>query len=253
MSFLKGAAIYFSGTGNTEYVAKLFAKEFSDKGHEITLIDASKKTNFNDDYSFLIFGSVIHAEMFPNVFMNWVRKNIKHGNNRKCIVFSTQAANKAAGANILADELKEKGFDVRVVEYITMPNNYYLVGFGKDSQEKKDTLKEQAKQKVKDIVDAFIKDKKSIKTSSKIRKTFANIEYPLFLKYSKSWARKKISVDTSLCVKCMKCVKNCPTKNIYFEEEIKFKNNCISCQRCLHLCPVNAFKYKGHHFEQYRI
>lgn len=163
---MKGAVIYFSGTGNTEYVAKLFSKEFADRGHEITLIDASKKTNFNDDYSFLVFGSVIHAEIFPNVFMDWVRKNIRHGKKRKCIVFSTQAANKAAGANLLADELKEKGFDIRVVEYITMPNNYYLVGFGKDSQEKIDMLKEQAKNKVKELVDIFISDKKSIKTAS---------------------------------------------------------------------------------------
>ncbi|KXZ40244.1 4Fe-4S dicluster domain-containing protein [Alkalithermobacter thermoalcaliphilus JW-YL-7 = DSM 7308] len=250
---MRGAVVYFSGTGNTEYVAKLFQNELNNRGYEITLIDVSKTIDFRDDYSFFVFGSCIHAEMFPIVFMDWVKKNIKQGNNRKCIVFSTQAANTAAGANVFADELKDKGFDIRAVEHITMPNNYYLVGFGKDSQEKKDILKQQAKQIVKKVADDFVEGKMSIKTSTKFRNTFGKMAYFMFLKYSKTWAKKKISVDTKLCIKCMKCIKDCPTENIYFEDEIKFKDKCISCQRCLHSCPVNAFKYKGKHFEKYTI
>lgn len=65
--------------------------------------------------------------------------------------------------------------------------------------------------------------------------------------------KKKVGVDSNLCVKCMKCVNDCPTKNIYLDENIKFKNQCISCQRCVHCCPVNAFTYKGKHFEQYKL
>lgn len=35
---MKGAIIYFSGTGNTEFVAKLFKKAFEEKGYEMDLI-----------------------------------------------------------------------------------------------------------------------------------------------------------------------------------------------------------------------
>lgn len=250
---MRGAVIYFSGTGNTEFVAKLFKDVLEQKGHSVTLIDSSKKISFNDDYSFLVFGGCIHSEMFPEPFMEWVNEKVLSGNGRRCIVFSTQAAKRASGANILADILKNKGFSVDVIEHITMPNNFYVVAFGKDSEEEVERRKKRAKEYVCEIVEDFLNGKTRIKNVTPIRKKYAKLSYELFLKYAKSWARKKLNVDYSLCVRCLKCVKNCPTKNISFKEKIEFKDNCICCQRCIHQCPVNAFTYKGKHFEQYKI
>ena len=47
------------------------------------------------------------------------------------------------------------------------------------------------------------------------------------------------------CVKCGKCVENCPANNISFEnEEITFKDNCVACLGCYHRCPQKAIVYK---------
>ncbi|WDC83440.1 hypothetical protein PL321_11925 [Caloramator sp. mosi_1] len=133
---MKGAVVYFSGTGNTEFVAKLFEKELKEKGYEITLIDVCKKQTLMITTLLCIWMCYTRRNVSRCIY-ELDKKNIKQGSKRRCIIFSTQASNKAAGASLLADELEDKGFDVRVVEFITMPNNYYLVGFGKDSQHKK--------------------------------------------------------------------------------------------------------------------
>lgn len=189
---MRGAIIYFSGTGNTEFVAKLFKDKLEEKVNKIELVDVTKVKKFNDNYDFLVFGSPIHAEVFPIVFTEWIDNNIKVGNKRKCIIFSTQGADKAAGANILAQQLKSKGFNISVVEYISMPNNYYLVGFGKSSREEVEKLKFEASEKVNKIVEDFLKGKDVIGKVSNTRMYYAKISYNLFLKYSKSWARKKL-------------------------------------------------------------
>lgn len=43
------------------------------------------------------------------------------------------------------------------------------------------------------------------------------------------------------CVKCGKCVRDCPTKNIRFNgEKVKFGMKCMLCLRCVYECPKNA-------------
>ena len=48
---------------------------------------------------------------------------------------------------------------------------------------------------------------------------------------------------TDKCIKCQKCVRECPTHNITFENgKLKFGKNCLICTRCSFHCPANAIK-----------
>lgn len=250
---MKGAIVYFSGTGNTEFVAKNFKKEFEKRNIECILIDVSKKTKIVDDYNFYVFGCPIHSDIFPDYFIDFINNNIKHGNNRKCIVFSTEASSSAAGAEYLSEILIKKDFEIMAKILIKMPQNFYIVGFKKTPDKECEILKNNAQEYVKYVVDSFLKDKKVLNNVSKTRVVFGKTVYKIFKKYALSWAKDKLTVNMSLCVKCQKCVKNCPTKNIILDETIKFKNQCICCQRCIHNCPVNAFYYKGKRVSQYKI
>ena len=50
-------------------------------------------------------------------------------------------------------------------------------------------------------------------------------------------------VKKDKCVKCLKCVNNCPTKNITYEDgKFKFGGNCLLCTRCSFNCPTDAFR-----------
>ena len=50
-------------------------------------------------------------------------------------------------------------------------------------------------------------------------------------------------VDKNKCIKCMKCVNDCPAHNIVFEnDKFKFKGHCLMCQKCVMYCPKQAVK-----------
>ena len=50
-----------------------------------------------------------------------------------------------------------------------------------------------------------------------------------------------MKVDMHKCIKCMKCLNNCPLNNISFaDEKFKFGTNCSLCVRCSFNCPVCA-------------
>ncbi|MFD3157753.1 EFR1 family ferrodoxin [Haloimpatiens sp. FM7330] len=251
---MKGAIIYFSATGNTEYVAELFKKEFSKSNIECDLIDIVKHNELKEEYSFYIFGAPIHAEFFPNIYIKWIEKNLKFGNNKKCMIFSTQASNRGTGTEFLSKILKQRGFEIKIQQPITMPNNYYVVGFKEASEDKKQQICETAKHRIADIVKIFLLGEKSIEKVSGFKVKAYYPIFKLFNIYAKNWAKRTISIDYNRCIKCGACAKNCPTGNINIEDgEITFNSSCISCQRCLHICPVNAFLYKKKHFKQYKI
>lgn len=251
---MKAALVYFSGTGNTKYVMQKLKKELEKNNVECHMIDVTSIDKKLYGYDFYVFGAPIHAEMYPKYFTDWVKRNIKKTFNKRCIIFSTQASEKAAGADYLGVILKKKGFKIVIKDYISMPNNYCVVTLKENKKEKIEKLKINASKKAEGLVNKFINGDKHIKKVSKVRIILGKIVYKLFSVYSKGWARKNLNVDPEICIKCQKCVKECPTHNInLIEGKITFNTDCISCQRCIHKCPVNAFKYKGKTFNQYKL
>ena len=50
-------------------------------------------------------------------------------------------------------------------------------------------------------------------------------------------------VKKDQCIKCLKCVNECPAKNISFKDgKFKFGGQCLMCQRCIMYCPKKAIK-----------
>lgn len=55
--------------------------------------------------------------------------------------------------------------------------------------------------------------------------------------------KPSIYVHKSQCIRCGKCIRNCPRLCIDKSEEgvpIFKKNQCIHCYRCIHQCPQHA-------------
>lgn len=248
-----GAAIFFSGTGNTKYIAKLFKERFKKDNVNIDLIDIQKVEKLEKEYVLYIIGSPIHAEMVPKILTDWVSKNIPH-DNKKCIVYYTLADEGHKEYRVqLAKLMNNKGYDVVINTSITMPNNYYHVFFKRDSDKYiKETL-EVAPSKVDKIVKDFYYDKRSDINYDK-GNLGIKLVYDVFLIYAKKYAKRNFSVDKRKCINCKICEIECPTKNISMDnKEITFYNRCIGCEKCIHRCPTDAILYKNKPFETYKI
>lgn len=249
-----GNIIYFSGTGNTEYVSKLFKSKFKEVGIEAKLIDVTKKRFISDQYDFLVLGSPVYAEFYPRYFINWVKDKIPLGENRRVIVFTTLGAKSSSALNELVEIMKEKEYKVDIAVEIEMPNNYYLSNiFGKPTRQIIEYKKFNAVKKVEKIVDLYMNNETLIDKSALTRRIITKPVHSLFTEYSNKWAKKNLKVDMKYCVKCGKCSKNCPTKNITIGDEFTFREDCIYCLKCVNTCPVNAFLYKNSKVEQYSL
>lgn len=74
---------------------------------------------------------------------------------------------------------------------------------------------------------------------------------PILKKYvkinKKEFCMKKITIDESKCIHCGKCISDCITSCIDFNENnipyMKHEESCISCQHCLAICPTGALTY----------
>lgn len=249
----KGAAIFFSGTGNTKYICKLFKERFKKDNINIDLIDIQRHEKLDGKYDLYIIGSPIHVEMPPKILVDWMKNNIPNG-SEKCIIVHTLGDKGHRDYRVtLAKIMNDKGYDIVINESITMPNNYYHILFKRDSDEYIKTVLGNAPSKVDDIVKDFYSNKKSSVNYKKDKKSFKMI-YEGFLMYTKKYPKRRFSLNENKCINCKICELECPTKNICMEnKKITFYNKCIGCGKCIHRCPTNAILYKNKDFQTYKI
>lgn len=251
---MKAYIVYFSGTGNTKYVAETFKKNFEYKDIKAELINIEKEESIKYDGDYYVFACPTHIEVCPSIFVQWIKK-IKKVVQKKCIVVSTQAAKSSSVPRQISRILARKGFRIIVRDCIVMPNNFYVVSFKENTKDEIENLKNTAKDNIESITTEFLQENVSKKGANEFRLALGKITYKALEKiYLKRWAKKKLTVDYNKCISCGKCEEVCPTGNIKMNEgKISFEDKCLCCQRCIHSCPSNAFMYKQKHFTQYKL
>ena len=85
--------IYFSGTGNTKFVAQNIAKKLQQWGEELDLINIEKDKIIPTQYKYLIIGGPIYIDRYPGILIKYAKDNLKNYKN-KCMLFATQASEK---------------------------------------------------------------------------------------------------------------------------------------------------------------
>lgn len=247
---MKGILCYFSGTGNTKWIADRFKISFNEKGHKLDLFNIEEEESLNlKNYDFIIIGTPVHAETQPKIVDDFIKNLPKSKNNMKCIVYSTQGALKAAAAHIIKKKLTEKNYNIIITEMFKISNNYYFAfGVKPNTNVIEENLK-RAEKKVISDVEYFLKTDVPKGKISIIRIGAGDILGKTFRKFLPRMSRNLTS--TEMCTKCGLCLRNCPKGNITFQNgQAVFHSNCILCMRCIHICPINGVRYNGKKVEQ---
>jgi ferredoxin len=247
---MKGVLYYFSGTGNTKWVADRFKEDFAFYNIDVDLFDMQFLENKkSENYDFLIIGSPVYAEFPPKIVTDFLSEIDDLKRRMKAVVYSTQAASSSSVPGFISKCLVKKGYMPVIQISIKMPNNFYFVKGKKPDKNTIEKLLLKADEKVKGVVKSFVEGKSTIETVPFIRFEFNKIIYSMF-KNRIPKLSKNIS-STEDCGKCGLCLRNCPESNITFEGgHAIFHSKCILCLRCIHICPINAVRYKGEKIDQ---
>ncbi|MEG1790916.1 MAG: EFR1 family ferrodoxin [Clostridia bacterium] len=218
---------YFSGTGNSLYVAKALAG-----GQEIKNIALCEPSEFIDTE--IGFISPVYCGLLPKIVADFINKS----KFKSEYIWAVMTCGGGEGNTYkqLQGLLKEKGNALDFATRIVMPDNCIVF---KTSQEKRAELLSITEKEVYKIREQINKrERQSI--SSKYNKLGGNVMWKLLRSVYKI-DRREVS---SSCNGCGICAKLCPKKCI----EIKggkpnFADGCAYCFACIQWCPKSAISF----------
>ena len=237
--------IYFSGTGNTKYCITKLVREL-DKNAEVFPLEDTRAISAIQNSDTVIFGYPIYYSNLPKIVKDFIKENFALFKAKKVFIVATMGLFSGDGAGCSARLFKKYGATVLGGLHVKMPDCIGDVKLLKKSLEDNRKLIAHADEKISKTAHLII--------NNKYPKNGLNFFYHLagifgqrlyFPRKTKHYYTK-IKVDSSKCVRCGKCVENCPLKNIMLSEnEIKFKNQCTMCYRCFSNCPKQAITILG--------
>lgn len=241
--------VYFSGTGNTKYVAKTIKRELEKYDKEVNLINIEKENINLNDYDSIIVGGPIYVDRYPEILIKYMEENLK-GFDGQCMLFSTQASDKEAIA--FQHCIHRVPFlNIVYTMFIPMPNNFYNFMFKRASKEEEERLLLESKNLIKIELKNFLDGKTKKYPKKNINERVINGVYNMVYPYYANYVTKKIFIDKDKCINCKMCEMRCPVQSIKIYNKVTFTKDCLLCQRCMSSCPKEAFRYKGKNFIQY--
>lgn len=240
---------YFSGTGNSQFVANQIASYINDKIISINYFIKNNEPSVFKSETPLIFVMPTYAWRIPKIVEKWMRNSQFDGNKNAYFVLT--CGDSVGNAGVYAKKLcKDIGLNFHGLAPIIMPENY-LAMFPTPDESQCQTIIKKSYPHIKVLAEqiqrgkTFSQHKVSIKgrlESGPVNLLF----YPLFVN------DKGFTVSKD-CISCNKCVQNCPLNNIKLVSGKPIWNgNCTHCMACIACCPTVAIEYKDASKGRYR-
>lgn len=233
---------YFSGTGNSEHIAKLLAERTCEE-----VVNMAECINSSKDYFKLKKGErlgfvyPIYCWGLPDIVEKFV-KNTTFDFYGKHYTYSVATCGLSTGRadEDLSELLKAKRIPMHASFAIKMVDNYTVITNVKN-KEKNEKINNEAKEEITDMLFAV---------HSKVGGYFNKRRgvWPLSHTVHKGYALCRITkpfVVSDECIGCGECAKRCPSKAIVMKDgkPVWNKKTCTICFSCLHRCPKNAISY----------
>lgn len=232
--------LYFSATGNTEYIARLLGDKLNDDILNIAdYMKGNLEINVTSEKPYVIL-SPIYLSTIPHVVLDKLKTSRLSGNKNVYYIMTCAGSGKSGAANTLIKLSKILGLNYKGLEHLSMPQDYlvfFKIGTKEENDEKFNNALESAEvllNKIKNNED-FNKKKSSL-----IHKlTVKPVEF-IFNKF----CIKPKKFYTTNCIGCTLCAKACPLNNIKMEnKKPTWGKNCIHCTACINHCPKHAIEY----------
>lgn len=234
--------LYYSATGNTEFIAKQIAKRLDDEALDLLArIRQKDHSPIRSNKPFVIC-SPIHVCEMPRFLYEYLSKTPLAGNRSLYFVFTSGGYTGIAAA-MGRKMASDKGLVYRGRAEFTMPRNYPVSRhYPLHSPEKNVMIIEKAYEQIPEVADLIRKGERL--KARRITWFEKIITFP----FNPVWTRFRHTSEpfhsTNACIGCGKCASLCPLNNIRMKDgRPEWITNCAHCMACISGCPVEAIEY----------
>ena len=222
---------YFTGTGNSLYIAKSMDENIASIPQEL-----KKETLSYKDESIGIVCPIYGHEM-PAMVKEFIRR--AEFNTDYLYMIMTYGANHGGAAEIAKKVFDATGKKASYINTIMMVDNF-LPNFDMNDQMKQDKKIESQLTRIRKDIDA----KKPGTQKTDVKNKMVHKMYVSFTggQPETMWAKYRITDD---CIGCAICAKVCPAGCIRIENQkaVNTGTNCQACYACIHACPQKAIQF----------
>ena len=246
---MKISVHYYSGAGNTEFLAKKIAKSFKNNScsvHINRITDYSIQ-NIRDDFDILGIGFPIYFREAPELIYDFLKK--LDGKGRPIFFFATKGLYSGNTVkNTMTFAVAHNFQPVGSIEFY-MPGTDFLILFARKNSLVEKILKFIHCRNFDKRTNIFREKLQGLSPAKiPLKKWYTFFDDYIVKKLEKIYDNhhkdciEKFYAKPDICVECMKCIKECPKNNITFDKHIKFGTRCDVCFRCINLCPVESIQ-----------
>jgi ferredoxin/flavodoxin len=232
---------YFSGTGNSLYVAKKIRETLGDTELiQITSELCQSKVDIEAETLGLVFPVYAYG---PPVIVETFLKQAHIKQPEYFFVVATYGGNPRDALKYCERQIKQKGLTVDAGFMVAMPNNY-ITGFDTSSGEQLQKILVRANTELSEILLRITKQENvSIRTDSIADRIISMMVHPLFA-FGRNKLVKKFYVSDT-CTGCGICTKLCSVKNIVLTsaKRPQWGQHCEFCLACINWCPARAIEF----------
>lgn len=235
--------IYFTGTGNSRFLARSLAAALEDELVSAPEMIKQNKTGDFKSQKPWVFVCPTYGWQMPRIFRRFIESSRFTGSSEAYFVMDcgSETGNAQKGIKELC---AAKGFKFRGVAEIQMPENYIALFTAPDEKtaEKLVRIGERKALKAAELIKAG-KDFPEKKPGVLDRLYSGPVNWGF---YRFAIGDKKFHVTDS-CVSCGQCAENCMVNNISMENgRPVWQGKCIHCMECINRCPAEAIEYGRH-------
>ena len=232
--------LYFTGTGNSAYIARRIADLTGDV--LISMNERIREHNFSEikTDNRLVFVVPAYAWRIPRIVEAWIDKTRFEGNVQAYFIMNCGGSIGNAGKYI-RKLCGRKKMTYMGVTGIVMPENYIAL-YKAPGKAKAKQIVEQAEPFITSAAEVIQRGaafpEQGYKAADRLNSSVVN---PVFYRFIVK-AKKFRAGDT--CTGCGKCVKECPLNNIRIaDNKPVWGKNCTHCMACICKCPAEAIEY----------
>ena len=222
---------YFSGTGNSEWVAKNVAAKIGDRAVDICSLSGAPSLD-GEAYVGLVFPVYAWGAAQP---MSSFAKTLPQTS-----AFTFGICTCGADAGLTMKKLSSL-FRLESCYSVVMPSNY-VIGEDVESDEEIKAKLKRAEHEIETISAEILQKKRVYRVSEGSLKALkTNFINPAFNKFARS--TKPFYADNS-CTGCGLCERTCPAGTIKLvNSSPTWGKECFQCLRCINCCPEGAIQY----------